>query len=375
MPTAFVCSFYTASGGAEKVDDVIAGMFPEAELFALFAKETIIPMALKNRPRHLSYLASIPSIEKYYRLALPFYASAMESLDLRGYDLILSSERVLSKAVLVDQQATHICYCHTPWRQIWDLYLDAMESVPAPLRPVYARAARNLRAFDFMAAQRVDHFVANSRYIAQRILKYYGRSSTVIYPPVDTSKGYLKLVHDDYYLSVGRLSPTKRVEILIGACNRLGRRLIVVGEGREEKRLKAISGPTIEFAGAVDDSNLNALYANCRALLFAANEDFGLVPVEAQSYGRPVIAYGHGGSLETIRVGDLNELPDTGVFFSAQTIASAMEGIKRFETAEGNFTPTAIREHACKFDTSIFVSKMTAFIEDAGRHHISRSRE
>ncbi len=366
MRVALVVPFYTAAGGAEKVDDVLGNIFPDADLFALFAQSEVIPPSLRDRRHTFSYLGVLPTLlRKQYRFFLPLYASATESLDLSGYDLVISSERVLAKAILADQKTIHICYLHTPWRQIWDLYRSTLQSLPRPLRPFYARLARSFRSFDFMAAQRVDYFIANSKYIAQRAHKCYGRTSTVIYPPVNSVSGYISEAHADYYLSVGRLSHTKKIDILIQACNRLGRRLIVAGEGREERRLKAIAGPTIEFLGRVSDAELQPLYANCRALLFAADEDFGIVPVEAQSFGRPVIAYGYGGSLETVRVDDPNGLPDTGVYFSLQTAESVLDGMERFEESESTFIPAEIRQHACSFDTSIFVEKMTAFVEDA----------
>jgi glycosyltransferase involved in cell wall biosynthesis len=231
------------------------------------------------------------------------------------------------------------------------------------LRPAYALTCNRLRQWDFVAAQRVDHFIANSRYIQHRIRKCYGRDSTLIYPPVETANGYLADHHGNYYLSVGRLTHTKRLDILIGACNRMGRRLLIAGEGREERRLKAVAGRTIEFLGRVSDEELRELYAHCRAFLFSADEDFGIVPVEAQSFGRPVIAYAHGGALETVRVNDPRGLPDTGVFFPDQTIESLIDGIRKFELTEHMFDPVAIKRHSYTFDTRIFSDKVSAFVD------------
>jgi glycosyltransferase involved in cell wall biosynthesis len=258
-----------------------------------------------------------------------------------------------------------ICYCHTPMRHIWDLYRTYLGDAPGWKRPFFAWAAKGLREWDYQAAQQVTHFLANSCYIQQRIGKYYRRHSTVIYPPVDTNRGVLSPHHDDYYLSVSRLNRTKRVDILIRACNRLGRRLIVSGWGPEEHALTSIAGPTIEFVGRVPDERLSALYSCCRALLFAADDDFGLVPVEAQSYGRPVIAYGRGGSLETIRVGSKTGSPDTGVFFLAQTPEAVVDGIRRFEEREDSFNPEEIRAHAQQFSQETFVQQFSAFVESA----------
>jgi glycosyltransferase involved in cell wall biosynthesis len=355
---ALVSAWYLSSGGAEWVDHILGTIFPEADVFTLFSADDKIPESLRGRSIHRSFLHRIPTVRKSYRLFMPFCPYAIESFDLRGYDLVISSDHGAAKGVLCDQDTLHICYCHTPWRQLYDLYWKSVSLVPGPLRPAYRWSGHYLRQWDYLAAQKPDRLIANSRYIQQRIQKYYRRDSDVIYPPVDTCKGYVSDRYDDYYLSVGRLVHAKRLDILIEACNRLKRRLVIAGEGREEKRLKAIAGPTVEFLGRVSDDCLRGLYAHCRALLFAADEDFGIVPVEAQSYGRPVIAYGHGGSLETVRVADDQGRSDTGLFFPRQTAESAVEGIEEFEMREEEFSPHDIRYHACMFDTSVFVGKV-----------------
>jgi glycosyltransferase involved in cell wall biosynthesis len=296
------------------------------------------------------------------------YPIAIESLDLSAYDLVISSAGPATFGVNVAQDALHVCYCHSPERAWWDKYAQRQQQSRSRLRKlIYTARASYIRTWEFGAAQRVDYFIANSRYISRRVHKYFRRESTVIYPPVETSLGYISNTYDDYFLSVGRLMPAKRVDLLISACNKLRRRLLVVGTGREEKRLKALAGPTIEFLGFVPGSDLPKLYANCRAFLFAADEDFGIVPVEAQAFGRPVIAYGYGGSLETVRVADAAGRSDTGIFFSEQTIESVVDGIQRFETCEADFIPTEIQQHARQFDTSIFVDHMRQFIDNAMR--------
>jgi glycosyltransferase involved in cell wall biosynthesis len=286
----------------------------------------------------------------------------MESFDLRGYDLVITSDWACAKGVLTDTHTQHVCYCHSPMRLIWDLYQTYLQDLPAWQRPLYALTARQLRQYDFEASQRVDSFIANSNYIAQRIRHYYKRDSTVIYPPVETSRGYIASDIGDYYLAVGRLNRTKRLDLLVLACNSLKRRLLISGWGPAEKYLKSIAGPTIEFLGRVPDGELDERYAHCRALLFAANEDFGIVPVEAQSFGRPVIAYGYGGLLETVRVGDPSGEPDTGIYFPEQTVESVIEGIQKFEVQEDSFIPQVIRDRSRMFDTSVFVDKMQAFV-------------
>lgn len=362
MRIALVSAWYQALGGAERVDDILGKILPEADLFTLFSREDKIPESLRSHPIKQSFLHRVPTINKSYRLFMPLCPYAIESFDLRGYDLVISSDHGVAKGVLCDQDTIHICYCHTPWRQLYDLYWNSIAIIPGLLRPAYKWSAHYLRQWDFAAAQRPDCLVANSKYIQQRIRKYYRRDSEVIYPPVDTNRGYISSSPGDYYLSVGRLTHTKRLDVMIEACNRMKRRLLVAGEGREEARLKSIAGPTIEFLGRVPDDDLRVLYANCRALLFAADEDFGMVPVEAQSYGRPVVAYGHGGSIETVRVGDGDGRADTGVFFALQTPDSAIEAIREFESREERFCPREIRAHACSFDTTVFVNKVRDLI-------------
>jgi glycosyltransferase involved in cell wall biosynthesis len=338
-------------------------MFPQADLYTLFSADDMIPLSLRARPIRKSFLHHIPTMTKSYRLFMPLFPYAIESFDLRGYDVIISSDHGAAKGVLCDQDTVHICYCYTPWRQLYDLYWKSVTLVPTPLRPAFRGMAHYLRQWDYVAAQRPERLVAISKHIQRRIQKCYRRHSEVIYPPVDTYKGYISDRYDDYYLVVGRLVHAKRVDVLIEACNRLNRRLLIAGEGREQRRLKSIAGPTVEFLGRVSDDRLRGLYAHCRALLFAADEDFGIVPVEAQSYGRPVIAYGHGGSLETVRIADPQGRSDTGVLFSHQTVEAVMEGIREFEEREGKFAANDIQSHTRMFDKSVFVGKMQDLVE------------
>jgi glycosyltransferase involved in cell wall biosynthesis len=360
---ALVSAWYVSSGGAEWVDHVLGEMFPQADVFTLFSTDDKIPHSLRGRSIQRSFLHRIPTMSKSYRLFMPLYPYAIESLDLRGYDLIISSDHGAAKGVLCDQDTFHICYCHTPWRQLYDLYWKSISLVPPPLRPAYRQSAHHLRQWDYLAAQRPDRLIANSNHIRRRIQKYYDRDSEVIYPPVDTCKGYIADRYDDYYLSVGRLVHAKRVDVLIEACNQLKKRLFIAGVGREEKRLRSMAGPTVEFLGRVSDDRLRGLYAHCRALLFAADEDFGIVPVEAQSYGRPVIAYGHGGSLETVRVADPRGRSDTGLLFPRQAAESVVHAIQKFELRQDEFSPTDIRQHAGMFDTSVFTGRVRDLVD------------
>jgi glycosyltransferase involved in cell wall biosynthesis len=299
-------------------------------------------------------------MRRFNRAMFPLYPLAIESLDLRAYDLVITSDSPPMKGVLTTRDQAHICYCHTPGRFLWDYYEPFKSGLPWFAKPGFSVATEYLRRWDYAAAQDVNTFVASSRYVQQRIQRFYKRDSTVIHPPVSTANGFLAHKVGDTYLHVGRLVGSKRVDLLIEACNRLARRLVIAGTGRDEEKLKALAGPTIEFLGRVPDSQLPSLYAHSRALLFAADEDFGIVPVECQAYGRPVIAYGKGGSLETVC--GLDDANPTGLFFKQQTVASVVEAILAFEAMEHRFNPRKIQERARTFDTSVFATKMKALV-------------
>jgi glycosyltransferase involved in cell wall biosynthesis len=364
-------------GGSERVLEVLAEMYPDADFFALFVDARFIPETLKGRNITTSFLDKLPGAKRVHRYLLPLYPLAVECLNLSGYDLVISADGAATKGVLTDQAALHLCYCHSPSRSFWDQYATYRSTMPRLARAVFAPVSQYMRMWDYAAAQHVDGFMASSQYVAGRIRKYYRRESTVIYPPIATKGCYLATKCDDYYLSVGRLVPAKRVDTLIAACNRLQRRLRIVGTGPEQSKLRSVAGPTIEFLGRIDDESLKLNYAQSRALLFAADEDFGLVPLEAQACGRPVIAYGKGGSLETV-IGVEDDLPlgcyslpaqPTGIFFSEQTEESVIEAILRFESIEDIFTPRAIQKHAQQFNTDVFVASVTNYVQQQLEAH------
>jgi glycosyltransferase involved in cell wall biosynthesis len=293
------------------------------------------------------------------------YPLAAETLDLGGYDLVISSDSGPTKGVLTDPGSMHICYCHSPMRYLGDGYSAYVRQMSLLTQALFGLTSHYVRNWDYAAPQRVDHFIANSSYVAGRIRKYYRRNSTVIHSPIDTSQSFLAGKHEDYYLAVGRLVPYKRTDILIEARCKLGGRLVIAGDGPEMKRLRKPSARNIEFLGEVSDLQLRILYARCRALLFAADEDFGMVPLEAQSYGRPVIAFGKGGSLETV-IGTRTPPREreagrdgvsTGVFFEEQTAASLATAILAFESCEEAFVPQQIRRTpACSTRRSLLIA-------------------
>jgi glycosyltransferase involved in cell wall biosynthesis len=382
LRVAITYHYSLSFGGSERVLEALAVMYPKADFFALLADKNCLPEKLKGRNITTSFLDRLPGARRFYRELLPLYPLAVECLDLSGYDLVISADGAATKGVLTDQDALHLCYCHSPQRSFWDQYAEQRRTMRGPARVLFAPVSQYMRQWDFAAAQRIDGFMANSKCIADRTWKYYRRRSTVIYPPVDASAAYLAATHGDYYLSVGRLVAAKRIDLPIASCTRLGRKLRILGTGPEEAVLRAMAGPTIEFLGRVSETVLHENYAACRALLFAADEDFGLVPVEAQTFGRPVIAFGHGGSLESViglretrgEEGREAEVSPTGIFFAEQTEASMTAAMLRFEASEDRFDPQKIQHHAKQFDHTVFVTNMLQYVENqwsAHRHRVS----
>jgi glycosyltransferase involved in cell wall biosynthesis len=367
LRVAVVQFWLSGYGGTERVLEAIGEIFPQADYYALVAPEHAIPPGLRERGIKTSFVGRIPGAQRWFRHFLPLYPFALEQFDLSRYDLVISSESGPAKGVITSPQTCHICYCHTPMRYLWDMYHEYRKAMNPLTRAAFSASAHYLRQWDVTTAARVDHFVANSEHVAARIRKYYRRESTVIHPPVNVSAGYISADIDDYYLAVSRLVPYKRIDLAIEACNRLGRRLRVAGTGPEYKRLRKLAGPTIEFVGKLDENSLGECYARCRALLFPAEEDFGLVPVEVQSFGRPVIAYGRGGALETVIGLTPGGDPQvaSGIFFHEQSAEALGGAIVAFEETEASFGPEFIRAHAQCFSLERFKKEFSEFV--AGR--------
>ena len=354
--------------GGERVVEEIAGMFPQADLFSLVVDWKTLSNGLRHRSITTSFLQSLPGSWRLHRKLLPLYPLALEQFDLSRYDLVLSSESGPAKGVLTSSNTCHVCYCHSPMRYLWDFYHRSRSTLAPWSRPLFTCASHYLRLWDATSANRVDYFVANSRNVAARIRKHYRRDATVIYPPVNVGAGYLSEEIEDYYLVVGQLVDYKRMDLAISACNQLGRRLRVVGEGECYARLRKLAGPTIQFCGGLSDEDLHEQYAHCRALLFPGEEDFGIVPVEALSFGRPVIAYGRGGVTETVM--GLSEeagvAPEnaTGVFVAEQSSELMAAAIQRFEAVEHRFRPAFIKQQADRFAPSRFQQKFGTYLSD-----------
>ena len=365
---ALVHDWLTGMRGGERCLEVFCELFPDADLFTLLHVPGSVAPIIERRRIVTSFLQRLPGAASRYRYYLPLFPAAMRGFDFSGYDLVLSSSHAVAKAARKAPGATHVCYCFTPMRYIWDLYDDYFGAgAPVPMRVTMPPVAAALRRWDRRTSARVDRFVAISRFVADRIRRVWARDADVIYPPVDTAR--IALATDgpeDFYLVVSALVPYKRVDLAVAAATRMHRRLLVVGTGPEARRLAALAGPTVEFLGWRDDAEVARLYARCRAVLFPSLEDFGIVPLEAMAAGRPVIAYGAGGAIETVVPLDAaGDAAPTGVFFHAQRVQAVMEAMATLEANAGRFEPKALRAHAETFDRPLFRAKIAAYLAEA----------
>ena len=342
--------------GAERVIEQILAIYPQSDIFALvdFLSEDDRRF-LDGHPVKTSFIQGLPLARRHFRKVLNLWPVAIEQFDLRAYDLVISSHNAVAHGVITSPSQIHVVYTHSPMRYAWDLqeeYLvDARMS--AGLKGAWARRVlHGLRRWDFTAAQRPDAFAANSSFVAGRIKKYYRRPSTVIHPPVAVEAFSPAATRGDYYVTAGRLVSYKRVDLIVRAFERMGRRLIVVGEGPEASTLRALGGRHVEFAGKVDHATLNRLLGEAKAFVFAGVEDFGIAPVEAQAAGTPVIALAAGGLRETVRGCDHDE--PTGLFFTEQTVESLIAAVERFEGKRSAFDPQVCRRHAETFGAERF---------------------
>ncbi len=357
MRVAIVHHWFVTRGGGERVAECLASLFPRAEIFTLLAEAKALPGSLRSRTLHTSFLQRLPLARSHHRHMMPLYPRATASLDLRGFDLVISSDSGPVKGVRLDPGAVHVCYCHSPMRYLWDGYEAYRAQMRGATRALFTAAAGSVREWDRRAAQRVTVFVANSQYVAERIRRAYGRDSTVIHPPIDLHRAVLAPSPGEHYLCAGRLVGYKQTGLLMEACQSLGRPLRIAGTGPELRRLRRQAGSGVTFLGELPTPDLWREYARCRALLFAADEDFGMVPLEAQACGRPVVAYGHGGSLETVRGTGAQR---TGVYFPEQTAASAADAVLRLEALlqAGEFDPQVTQRWAAQFATPVFLRRM-----------------
>jgi len=361
MKVALVHDYLNQYGGAERVLEAFCQIFPKAPIYTLFYDAKGTGFAFKNRRIKTSFLQKAPWIKSHHRSFLMMMPLAIEQFDFSQYDLVLSDSASYAKGVITSPETLHICYCHTPTRYAWDdshKYIDEF-GYSRLVKKIIPFFMNYIRFWDEQAATRVDKFIANSSFVAQRIKKYYHRESEVIHPPIKTNLFYLAKKPEKYFLMVGRLLTYKRFDLAIEAFNQLGWPLKIIGDGPDRARLEKMAGKNIEFIGLVPDSKLRDYYAHCQALIFPQEEDFGIVPVEAMASGRPIIAYQSGGVLEVVQSGV------TGLFFKKQTVKHIVNALKKFNS--NDFNPKIIRERAEKFDQEKFKEKIKNYINNAYR--------
>ncbi len=342
--------------GGEKCLEAISELFPGAPIYTLFHEKEKISSAIKSHPIYASLIQRAPGIFRHYRYYLPFFPLAVESLDLKGYELVLSTSHCVAKGVKKASEAVHICYCFTPMRYAWGFFDDYFSSYPSFLKVLMSGEMARLRRWDKCVSARVDCFVAISEHVRKRIQDFYGREAEVIYPPVDTDfyEPDSEVQREDFYLVVSALVPYKRVDLAVRAFNQAGKRLVVIGEGPEMEKLKALAKPNVSFLGWQSQESLRAYYRRARAIIFPGEEDFGIVPLEMQACGGSVIAYAKGGVLETV-------LSDrTGVFFKSPTEDDLLEAVRRFEDL--SLRPQEARQNALRFSLGRFQQEMKDLI-------------
>jgi glycosyltransferase involved in cell wall biosynthesis len=361
---AIVHDWLNQMGGAEGVLETLVEMFPGAPIFTTIYWRRGMPARYQAWDIRPTWLDRAPLIHRYHQPYLPLYPLAVQSMDLRGYDVILSNKSGFCHGVRTTSRQLHIDYCLTPTRYVWDYAsYAAREDFGRAVDLLLWPFIHWLRGWDRRAADGVDHFVAISREIQARIARFYQRDSTIIYPPVDTAR--FRPSPDppnDYFLVVSRLIPYKRIDLAVRTCSELGLPLVVVGEGRDRATLEAMAGPTVRFLGRVPDDELGRLLAHCRAFIFPGYEDFGIAPVEAQAAGRPVIAYAAGGALDTVIDGE------TGLFFHEQTPEALAGAIRHLDSAD--FSAAVIRRNAERFSAARFRQELYAFIEEKRRESV-----
>jgi glycosyltransferase involved in cell wall biosynthesis len=357
MKVAIIHYWLVGMRGGEKVVEALCEMYPQADIYTHVYVPEMISGRIRQHKIIPTFINALPRAARMYKTYLPLMPLALEQLDLRGYDLIISSESGPAKGIIAPARALHVCYCHTPMRYIWNMYHDYRISAGAVARLLMPPLTHYLRMWDVTSAARVDSFVANSATVAERIHRYYGAGSVVIHPPVDTGAFSIAATSelDDYYLMAGELVSYKRPDLAVRAFNKMELKLVVIGGGEMLDEIRRLAGSTVTVLGSQPFDVLKQHYARCRALIFPGEEDFGMVPVEAMASGRPVVAFGRGGATETVAKGV------SGVFFAEQTVEAISSAVKSLANIE--IDPKKIAAHASQFGRDQFFQKMRAHID------------
>lgn len=356
---AIVHEWLTGMRGGEKCVEALCEIFPHAKIYTLLHTKGSVSPAIEGRPIHTSFIQNLPGVHRFYRYYLPLFPAAIERFDIRDVDVVISSNHCAAKGVRLTSEVLHICYCYTPMRYIWDMYEEYFGKGRAG---VLTRAGMSvvrpyLRRWDLRTSANPKFYVAISENVQRRIRTIYHRSSDVIYPPVNVSWFSASPRVGRYYLIVSAFVPYKRIDLAIAAFNRMGKNLVIVGDGPDGPRLRSIAGSNIKFVGWQPDESLRELYADCTALVFPGEEDFGIVPLEAMASGKPVVAFARGGARETVVEG-----PDvcTGVLFHEQTVEALVDAVERLQTM--HFSPEQLRSHAQRFDRGLFKERMKEYV-------------
>ncbi len=363
MKVALVHDWLNGMRGGERVLEALCELYPDAEIFTLLLEPEKVSPRIRGMKIHTSFIQNLPLARRYYRNYLPLFPMAIERFDLTGFDHVISTSHAVAKGCRAPVGAVNVCYCFTPMRYVWFLYEDYFGA--GILKKIFLGPLFSyLRRWDVRTSARVHRFLAISKNVAGRIRRIYNREAEIIYPPVDTDYFHPGSGAGDFFLIVSALVPYKKVELAIAVFNRLGLPLKIVGSGPQEVKLRSLAGPNIEFTGWLSDEDLRECYRNCRALIFPGLEDFGIVPLEAQACGRPVIGFGEGGLLETAVPwpGGDGEAP-TGIFFTEQTEEALSRAVNLFLENEAAFTSQSIRSHALRFGRERFKNEFKRKID------------
>lgn len=361
MKTAIMHEWFVNYAGSEKVVESLNNIYPTSDIFSIvdFLNKEDREIILNGKGVKTTSIQNYPFAKKLFRNYLSRFPQAIEQLDFSKYDLIISSSHAFAKGIITNSDQLHICYCHTPMRYAWDLYHQYLSSVGFLRKHFIKKILHKLRNWDIINSNRVDYFIANSNHVAKRIKKIYRRDAEVIHPPVDVDKFSCETKKDNYYLAASRFVPYKKMDIIIEAFNRMpDKKLVVIGDGQDFKKAKSIAGKNIELLGYIKNKELHKYMKNAKAFVFAAEEDFGIVLVEAQACGTPVIAYGIGGACDSV----IDK--KTGLFFYEQTPKSIAEAVLKFEKTETKFNPLKISKHAQKFSRANFEKKIKKIIDE-----------
>lgn len=366
MKIGLVCDWLTGMRGGERCLEAVCELYTDADIFTLVHFPGTVSKIIESHNIYTSYIQRLPGNIKTFRRYLPLFGHAIRQFDLTGYDCILSFSHCVAKSVKVPQGIPHICYCHTPMRYAWHMRSEYLSRYKGLKKWAAEFVLDCLKRWDRKTNSRVTHFIANSKNVQSRIRQAYNRDSVVIYPPVECDRFAISDKDEGYYLVVSALVPYKRIDIAVRAFNGSDRKLIIVGNGPKLPDLKAVASSNISFIDDADDREVVEYMQKCKALIFPGEEDFGIVPLEAQACGKPVIAFGKGGVLETVTGSDYTQTVEanaTGIFFYEQNTQTLQNAISRFESTKHQFTPQKCRDNTIRFDRSVYQRSMKKYVQ------------